>query len=150
MEAFVDDLKAKGHAVDYIQKHVISIGAMYRKGARKGWLPGGFRPFPGVEPIRLPPKTLTESSLLTDAEVKALLSAADADSFGQMGDMIRLYHATGARTHELIAVRAGGLPAGDSADRPRSSQADPHAQGATPSPNLPQRNGVRDHGTTGP
>ncbi len=24
-----------------------------------------------------------------------------------MGDMIRLYHATGARTHELIAVRAG-------------------------------------------
>jgi len=107
LEAFVDDLKAKGHALDYIQKHVISIGAMYRKGARKGWLPGGFRPFASVEPIRLPPKTLTESSLLTDAEVKALLSAADADSFGQMGDMIRLYHATGARTHELIAVRAG-------------------------------------------
>ncbi len=32
LEAFVDDLKAKGHALDYIQKHVISIGAMYRKG----------------------------------------------------------------------------------------------------------------------
>ena len=107
LEAFVDDLKAKGHAFDYIQKHVIRIGAMYRKGARKGWLPGGFRPFASVEPICLHPKTLTESSLLTDAEVKALLSAADADSFGQMGDMIRLYHATGARTHELIAVRAG-------------------------------------------
>ncbi len=81
----------EAHALDYIQKHVISIGAMYRKGARKGWLPGGFRPFASVEPVRLPPKTLTESSLLTDAEVKALLSAADADSFGQMGDMIWLY-----------------------------------------------------------
>ena len=107
LEAFVVGLKAKRHALDYVQKHVISIGAMYRKRARKGWLPGGFQPFASVEPIRLLPKTLTESALLTDAEIKALLSAAEADSFGPMGDMIRLYHATGARTHELIAVRAG-------------------------------------------
>ena len=107
LEAFVDGLKAKGHALDYVQKHVISVGAMYRKGARNGWLPGGFRPFASFEPIRLLPKTLTESALLTDAEIKALLTAADADLFSPMGDMIRLYHATGARTHELIAARGG-------------------------------------------
>ena len=148
LEAFVDDLKAKGHALDYIQKHVISIGAMYRKGARKGWLQGGFRPFASVEPIRLPPKTLTESALLTDAEIKALLSAADADSFGQTGGHDPALPCHGSPDTRIDRRPSRRLSAGDPADRPRASQADPHTQGATPSPSLPQRNGVRDYGTT--
>ena len=147
LEAFVDGLKAKRHALDYVQKHVISIGAMYRKGARKGWLPGGFQPFASVEPIRLLPKTLTESALLTDAEIKALLAAADADSFGPM---VACSGSTMPREPDTrIDRRSGrGLSTGDPADRPGASQAYPHAQRATTSPSLTQRNGVLDHGTT--
>ena len=78
---------------------------MFNKGVRKGWLPPGIKPFASVEPIRLDAKPLLESDLPTDAEVKALFTAADADPHGQMGDFIRLYHATGARTHELIEAR---------------------------------------------
>ena len=100
-------LSCDGHAMDYVQKHLVSVGAMFNKGVRKGWLPPGVKPFASVEPLRRPPKTLTEDALPTDAEIRLLFEAADADQSGQMVDMIRLYHATGARTHELIAVRAG-------------------------------------------
>ena len=39
----------------------------------------------------------------TDDEVKALLAHAKGD----LGDIIAVYHATGARTHELIQARVG-------------------------------------------
>lgn len=52
LEAFVDDLKAKGHALGYIQKHVISIGAMYRKGGKEGMAP---RRIPTVRQRRADP-----------------------------------------------------------------------------------------------
>src|SRR5271166_6943958 len=76
---------------------------MFNKGVRMGWLPQGFRPFATVETIRLDPKPLLESDLPIDDEVKALLAHAKGD----MGDIIAVYHATGARTHELIEARVG-------------------------------------------
>ena len=76
---------------------------MFNKGVSMGWLPQGFRPFASVEGIRLDPKPLLESDLPTDDEVKALLAHAKGD----MGDIIAVYHATGARTHELIEARVG-------------------------------------------
>jgi integrase len=81
--------------------------AMFNKGVRKGWLPAEVKPFASVQPLRRPPKTLTEDALPNDAEIKALFEAADTDPFGQMGDLVRLYHATGARTHELIQAKVG-------------------------------------------
>ncbi|MGC1719138.1 MAG: hypothetical protein WA746_09130, partial [Isosphaeraceae bacterium] len=68
-----------------------------------GWLPQGSRPFAIVETIRLDPKPLLESGLPTDDEVKTLLAHAKGD----MGDIIAVYHATVARTHELIEARVG-------------------------------------------
>jgi integrase len=91
-------------------------------------LPVTFRPFRGVERTKVDPKGLTEADLLTDAEVDALLEAAtfDVDQFRRwgiekhiekhgrtgmrpckdsFGDMIRVYHATGARTSELALAR---------------------------------------------
>ncbi len=107
LEAFIASLRAQGFAADYQQKHKVSVGAMYNKAVKKGWLPPACKPMASVEPIRLDPKPLLESDLPTDAEVKALFQAADADPHGQMGDFVRLYHATGARTHELIEATVG-------------------------------------------
>jgi integrase len=107
IEAFIASLRTSHHAIDYIQKHLVSVGAMFNKGIRKGWIPPTCRPFASVDPLRLQAKTLTEDALPTDAEIRLPFQAADADRTGQMGDMTRLYHGTGARTHELIAVRAG-------------------------------------------
>lgn len=104
VEAFTASLRAAGHALDYVHKHLVSINAMFRKGVRKGWIPP-VSPFASVEPLRLPPKALTEGALPTPSEVKAIIEAADADAHGQMGDVIRLYYHTGARTHELIRAR---------------------------------------------
>lgn len=81
---------------------------------------------------------MTEDDLLTDEEVKALLDYADADlsSYGTggarrrepdeyrlghanpwrgFGELLRCYHATGARTSELLAVRVADF-------QPRSRQ----------------------------
>jgi len=101
LEAFQDSLNADGHARMYVKKHATSVRAMYNKGIKMGWLPSGFRPFAHVEAIRLDSKVLHESDLPTDLEVKALLSNADAF----MIDLIRVYHSTGARTHELISAK---------------------------------------------
>jgi integrase len=106
IEAFTDDLRDDGHALDYVQKHLVSVGAMFRKGVRKGWIPD-VKPFAAVEPIRLNPKVLTEASLPTTAEIEALFESADADAHGQMGDLLRLYFHTGARTSELIRAHVG-------------------------------------------
>ena len=107
IEAFTDALRCDGHAIDYVQKHLVSVGAMFNKGVRKEWIPPGVKPFASMEPLRCPPKTLTEDALPNDAEIRLLFVSAHNDPSGQMGDMLRLYHATGARTHELVAVRAG-------------------------------------------
>jgi integrase len=91
-------------------------------------IPVTFRPFRGVERTKVPAKALTEADLLLDAEVDAILEAAtfDVDQFRRWGiekhiakhgrtgmrpckdtfaDMIRVYHATGARTSELAVSR---------------------------------------------
>jgi integrase len=60
-----------------------------------------------VEPFRLSPKASTEDALPADAEIQALFASANEDIFGQMGDVVRLYFHTRARTHELIRARVG-------------------------------------------
>ncbi len=107
LETFIETLTELKYEPDYIHKHVISVKAMFNKAVKKGWLPPTVRPFEGVEAVRLTPKALTEAKLPTDEEVQRLFVSADADPSKQMGDLIRLYHATGARTGELIAMRAG-------------------------------------------
>ncbi len=84
-----------------------------------------FRPFASVERVYVPAKALTESDLITDEEIKALFAAAeiDLDTFHRFGpknprphgenpyrsfaDMLRCYHATGARTDELAQCLVG-------------------------------------------
>jgi site-specific recombinase XerD len=102
LEMFQDDLAAR-HALAYVKKHVTSVRAMFNKGAKLGWLPHDFRPFASVEPIRLPAKPLLETDLPTVEEVEALMR--HARTFRGMDDLMHVYHATGARTHELIEVR---------------------------------------------
>ncbi len=93
-------------------------------------LPVTFRPFRGVKKTKPARKKLTEENLLHDPEVDALLEAAkyDVDQFRRWGiekhiakhgrtgmrpakdcfpDLLRVYHATGARTSELTAARVG-------------------------------------------
>ena len=101
LETFAAALVKAGHGTVYVIKHVDSVQAMYNRGVRRGWLPPFLRPFTSVEPLRRPPGTLNEADLLTDDEVTALLRAAQ----GQMHDLLRLYHATGARTAELLNAR---------------------------------------------
>src|SRR5262249_35996949 len=103
LEAFQDALRGAGHDPFYVKKHATTVRAMFNKGVRMGWLPQGFRPFATVATIRPDPQPLLESDLPTDDEVKALLAHAKGD----MGDIIAVYHATGARTHELIEARVG-------------------------------------------
>ena len=92
------------------------------------YLPVTFRPFRGVEKTKPKRKALNESELLNEAEVDALLEAAyfDVDQFRRwgiekhiakhgratmrpckdsFGDMLRVYHATGARTSELAVAK---------------------------------------------
>lgn len=87
-----------------------------------------FRPFSGIERTKVPPKAMSEADLLTEIEVEALLEAArfDVDHFRRWGiekhfkkhgrkkmrpskdtfaEMLRVYHATGARTTELAKAR---------------------------------------------
>jgi integrase len=90
-----------------------------------------FRPFSAVERTQVPNKPLSEDDLLTDHQVEALFKAAalEPDQFrrhglkktvtkkgldglrrtdGRVGcfaDMLRCYHATGARTDELASCR---------------------------------------------
>ena len=138
LETFISELLRR-YPADYVAKHVTSIKAMFNTAVKKGWLPPGFAPFSSVEPVRLPPTALTEDDLLTDEEVKALLDYADADlsSYGigrgarrrepheyrlghanpwrGFGELLRCYHATGARTSELLTVRVADF-------QPRSRQ----------------------------
>jgi integrase len=104
LETFQDDLAAL-HALDYVKKHVTSVRAMFNRGTKSGWLPHDIRPFASLEPIRLPPEPLLESDLPTVGEVESLLRQAEA--FRGRDDLLLVYHATGAKTHELTAARVG-------------------------------------------
>ena len=98
------------------------------------YLPVTFRPFRAVERTRPDAKELKGEDLLTDREVDALLEAAafDVDQFRRwgielhikkhgrtgmrpckddFGDMIRVYHGTGARTSELAVAKVGQFSA---------------------------------------
>jgi integrase len=107
-------------------RHAFNWGGKYN--SPNTLLPPNFRPFAGIERTKVPPKGLTEADLLTEIEVEALLDAArfDVDQFRRWGiekhiekhgrknmrpskdsfpDMLRVYHATGARTSELALAR---------------------------------------------
>lgn len=107
-------------------RHAFNWGGKYNSPTTL--LPGNFRPFAGIERTKVPPKALTEADLLTEMEVEALVEAAgfDVDQFRRWGiekhiekhgrknmrpskdcfpDMLRVYHATGARTTELAKAR---------------------------------------------
>lgn len=98
------------------------------------YLPVTFRPFRAVERTRPDAKELKGEDLLSDREVDALLEAAtfDVDQFRRwgielhikkhgrvgmrackddFGDMIRVYHGTGARTSELAVAKVGQFSA---------------------------------------
>ena len=107
-------------------RHAFNWGCKYP--SPTSYLPVTFRPFRGVEKTRPKRKALSESDLLDDAEVDALLDAAtfDVDQFRRwgiekhiakhgrtgmrpckdsFGEMLRVYHATGARTSELAVAK---------------------------------------------
>jgi integrase len=99
------------------------------------YLPRAFRPFSAVERTHVPLRVLTEGDLMTAGEVQALFAAAGLATAqfrrhgaaralervglaglrrtdGQVGsfaDLLRCYHATGARTGELAACRVGDV-----------------------------------------
>lgn len=102
LEAFQDTL-AGVHAPLYVKKHSASVRTMFNRGVRMGWLSPSFRPFATVEAIRLDPRPLSESDLPTLGEVRTLFANAKSE----MADMLHVYYATGARTHELIDARVG-------------------------------------------
>jgi integrase len=128
LEGFTASLRQAGHAPDYVHKHVISIGAMFRWGARKALVANG-TPFASVDPIRRPLHPLTEADLMTPHEASALLAFADADlstvgtgrgsrrrepheyrqgdanPWRGFGDLLRTFYATGARTSELLNAK---------------------------------------------
>jgi site-specific recombinase XerD len=90
-------------------------------------LPQGFRPFANVERYKAPPNELDAEELPTQEEIDALFQWADTDveqiyengrwrsrrpderrtghdnPYAGFGDMLKVYHATGARTSELAA-----------------------------------------------
>jgi integrase len=87
----------------YVRKHVVTVRSMFNRAVKLGWLPADFRPFFGVETVRVSQSPVLESDLMTPDEVHALLSACAPG----MADLLRCYHATGARTSELIDARVG-------------------------------------------
>lgn len=132
LEAWLAHLEGEGHAPQTRRHAQTSIKHCWNwatkhcpEGANTPYLPPTFRPFASVERVYVPPKALTESDLITDEEIKAVFAAAeiDLDTFHRFGpkhprphgenpyrsfaDMLRCYHATGARTDELAQCRVG-------------------------------------------
>lgn len=105
LERFIEALRERGCTPDYIHKHCVSVRAMFNRGGKMDWIPP-IRPFENVEPVRLMPRSLGEAELPTPEEVRKVLLEADRYADPNMGDLLRLYHATGARTKELLRVRA--------------------------------------------
>jgi integrase len=108
LDSFRDSLRVAGFAPEYVRKHEVSVRACFAWGVKHGHLPPGFAPFVTVEATCVPKNPLLESDLPTDAEVKAILAHAK----GGMKDILVVYHATGARTHELIEARCGDYQPG--------------------------------------
>jgi integrase len=113
-------------------RHAFNWGCKYPD--PESYLPVTFRPFRGVERTHVDPKELKGEDLLPDAEVDAILDAAtfDVDQFRRwgielhikkhgrtgmrackddFGDLIRVYHGTGARTSELALAKVGQFSA---------------------------------------
>jgi integrase len=132
LEAWLSHLDEEGHAPQTRRHAQTSIKHCWNwatkhcpEGSNTPYLPPTFCPFASVESVYVPPKALTESDLITDEEIKALFAAAkiDLDKFHRFGpktprphdenpyrsfaDMLRCYHATGARTDELAQCRVG-------------------------------------------
>jgi integrase len=132
LEGWLAHLETEGHAPQTRRHAQTSIKHCWNwatkhcpDGSNTPYLPPTFRPFASVERVYVPPKALTESDLITDDEIKALFAAAeiDLDTFHRFGpknprpqggnpyrsfsDMLRCYHATGARTDELAQCRVG-------------------------------------------
>lgn len=106
LEKFIEALWARGCSPDYVHKHVVSVKAMYNRGVRMGWIPA-VHPFEAVDPIRLLPRALGEAELPTAEEVCKVFEAAGRYADPKMADLLRLYHASGARTRELLCARVG-------------------------------------------
>jgi integrase len=107
LEAFQADL-ARAYPPVYVRKHSVTVRSMVHLAARRGWLPPGFDPFRTAEHVKVGPRPLLESDLPTPGEVAAL----EAECVPCMLDILRCYHATGARTSELIDARVRDYQAG--------------------------------------
>ena len=127
LEAWIATLVAKGNKEQTLRHAQTSIKHCWNWATKHPsptpHLPPTFRPFSSVEQIYVPPKTLTESDLITDHEIKALFAASEIDldiyhRFGpkiprppdenpyrSFGDMLRCYYWTGARTNELAQCK---------------------------------------------
>lgn len=101
--SFRETLLARGYAKLYVHKHETTVKAMMNRCIRLGLLPHGFKPFAHVDALHIPQKALLESDLPSPNEVKRLIANAKPE----FAAMLKVYHATGARTHELIETHAG-------------------------------------------
>lgn len=134
LEAWLAHLCKEGHAAQTRRHAQTSIKHCWNwatkhcpDGSNTPYLSPTFRPFASVERVYIPPKALTENDLITDDEIKALFAAAeiDLDTFHRFGpknprpinenpyrsfaDILRCYHATGARTHELAQCQVADV-----------------------------------------
>jgi len=107
LERFATSLFRRGYAADYVAKHLTSVRALYRRGVKLGWI-RPTDPFARFESIKIPPKVLRESDLPTREEIERLFRRAK----GVVLDLLTLYHATGARTHEILEVRVDDFQRG--------------------------------------
>jgi integrase len=113
-------------------KYATSVKAAFNWGTKHPSptpiLPNGFRPFATIEKYRRPIEAMMENTLLTITEIDALFRHADADlglirdngrvrrrrpheyrtsdanPYRGFEDVLRAYHATGARTSELASA----------------------------------------------
>jgi integrase len=134
LEAWLAHLDQEGHAPQTRRHAQTSIKHCWNwatkhcpEGSNTPYLSPTFRPFSSVERVYVPAKALTENDLITDDEIKALFAAAeiDLDQFHRFGpknarpvnknpyrsfaDMLRCYHATGARTNELAQCQVADV-----------------------------------------
>lgn len=87
----------------YVKHHAASLRTMFSRGRKAGWIPPDCQPFASVEYLRLAPDPLLEGDLPTDDEIKRLFAHAS----GVMFDLLTVFHATGARTSELLDAKVG-------------------------------------------
>ncbi len=134
LEAWLGRLDAKGRAPQTRRHSETSIKHCWNwatehcpDGSNTPYLSPTFRPFASVERVFVPPKALVEDDLITDAEIQVLFAAAELDldtlhrfapkvprtpeqnPYRSFADMLRCYHATGARTNELAQCRVGDV-----------------------------------------